>query len=75
MNGAEHVHPRTMQNAVFLPDRTVFVSGGGAMGETRPPPLLEAEIYDPAANTFHPRQPRACRASTTRSRSCCPTAA
>jgi hypothetical protein len=40
-----------MQNAVILPDRTVFVSGGGAM-EDPASAVLESEIYDPAANTW-----------------------
>ena len=42
-----------MQNTVLLPDRTVFVSGGGQMGETVAAAQREAEIYDPAANAFH----------------------
>jgi FtsP/CotA-like multicopper oxidase with cupredoxin domain len=44
-------HARTMQNAVILPDRTVFVSGGGAM-EDPASAVLESEIYDPAANSW-----------------------
>ena len=38
-------HGRTRLNAVLLPDRTVFVSGGGAKGESKP--VLQSEIYDP----------------------------
>lgn len=44
---------RTLLNAVILPDRTVFVSGGGRRGETRSDAVLLAEIYDPVANVFH----------------------
>ena len=33
VNGPDMKHPRTMQNTVILPDRSVFVSGGGQMGE------------------------------------------
>jgi hypothetical protein len=41
---------RTHLNAVLLPDRTVFVSGGGAIGEGNP--VLQSEIYDPLAGTW-----------------------
>ncbi len=54
VNGPKMIHPRTMQNAVILPDRTVFVSGGGQMGETVSAAQLESELYDPAANVFRP---------------------
>jgi plastocyanin len=50
--GPMPAHARSMQNAVILPDRTVFVSGGGAM-EDPATAVLESEIYDPAANTWH----------------------
>jgi FtsP/CotA-like multicopper oxidase with cupredoxin domain len=49
--GPTPAHARTMQNAVILPDRTVFVSGGGAM-EDPASAVLESEIYDPAANSW-----------------------
>jgi FtsP/CotA-like multicopper oxidase with cupredoxin domain len=52
VNGPNMIHPRTMQNTVILPDRTVFVSGGGEMGEDVGHAQLESEIYDPAANAF-----------------------
>jgi FtsP/CotA-like multicopper oxidase with cupredoxin domain len=39
-------------NAVLLPDRTVFVSGGNGQNEDAPTAVLESEIYDPAANTW-----------------------
>src|SRR5262249_58565901 len=38
-------------NAVLLPDRTVFVSGGEQMLEDQTSAALVAEIYDPAATT------------------------
>lgn len=44
------LHGRTRLNAVILPDRTVFVSGGGANPESGP--VLEAEIYDPQTGTW-----------------------
>jgi FtsP/CotA-like multicopper oxidase with cupredoxin domain len=44
-------HARAMQNAVILPDRTVFVSGGGS-AEDPAAAVLESEIYDPAANAW-----------------------
>lgn len=37
-------------NAVILPDRTVFVSGGGSQPEGSP--VLDSEIYDPRTNTW-----------------------
>jgi plastocyanin len=43
-------HARMHLNAVLLPDRTVFVSGGGGMGEANP--VKEAEIYDPATDAW-----------------------
>ncbi|HXU37452.1 MAG TPA: LodA/GoxA family CTQ-dependent oxidase [Blastocatellia bacterium] len=46
-------HARMMQNAVILPDRTVFVSGGG-LSDTPPISELRSEIYDPAANAWRP---------------------
>jgi hypothetical protein len=42
--------PRIHLNAVLLPDRTVFVSGGAMShegGQMMPIPRLQAEIYDP----------------------------
>jgi hypothetical protein len=39
-------------NAVVLPDRTVFVSGGEQKLEDRSSAALDAEIYDPVANTW-----------------------
>src|SRR5262245_45720123 len=49
--GPKPKHARGMQNAVILPDRTVFVSGGGA-AEDPAAAVLESEIYDPAANSW-----------------------
>jgi plastocyanin len=39
-------------NAVLLPDRTVFVSGGSAMGEKVMTAVRQSEIYDPATGTW-----------------------
>ena len=44
------IHGRTRLNAVLLPDRTIFVSGGGSSPESGP--VLEAEIYDPQAGAW-----------------------
>lgn len=47
--------PRANVNAVLLPDGTVFIVGGQRAGKwnpTDPQPVLEAEIFDPAAGTF-----------------------
>jgi len=50
--GPDMLRARTLHNAVILPDRTVFVSGGGLRGESRTDAVHLAEIYDPATNTF-----------------------
>jgi hypothetical protein len=39
--------PRLHLNAVLLPDRTVFVTGGSLKQEDAPLARLQAEIYDP----------------------------
>lgn len=44
--------PRLHLNAVLLPDRTVFVTGGSLKQEDTPLARLQAEIYDPATNTW-----------------------
>ncbi|HEU4387773.1 MAG TPA: galactose oxidase-like domain-containing protein [Blastocatellia bacterium] len=46
--------PRTNVNAVLLPDGTILVIGGQRNGKWNPDPgpVLEAEIYDPRANTW-----------------------
>ncbi|MDT7714163.1 MAG: hypothetical protein QOH09_155 [Pseudonocardiales bacterium] len=49
--------PRIHLNAVLLPDRTVFVSGGAIIHEetgVAPIPRLQSEIYDPATDTWKP---------------------
>jgi Domain of unknown function (DUF1929) len=49
--------PRIHLNAVLLPDRTVFVSGGAIIHEEQGvPPIarLQSEIYDPATDTWRP---------------------
>ncbi len=44
--------PRMHLNAVLLPDRTVFVSGGSLKQEDEPLARLQAEIYHPAENIW-----------------------
>jgi hypothetical protein len=39
-------------NAVLLPDRTGFVSGGSPKQESEPLARLQSEIYDPATDTW-----------------------
>jgi hypothetical protein len=41
-------------NAVLLPDRTVFVTGGSLKQEDAPLARLQPEIYDPATDTWTP---------------------
>jgi hypothetical protein len=51
--------PRTNVNAVLLPDGTILVIGGQRNGKwaSDPSAVLEAEIYDPQANTWTPTAP------------------
>jgi hypothetical protein len=44
--------PRLHLNAVLLPDRTVFVTGGSLKQEDEPLARLQSEIYDPVANAW-----------------------
>jgi hypothetical protein len=44
--------PRMHLNLVLLPDRTVFASGGSLKQENTPLSRLQAELYDPATNTW-----------------------
>jgi hypothetical protein len=44
--------PRMHLNAVLLPDRTVFVSGGALAREDRVGARLQSEVYDPVANEW-----------------------
>ena len=50
--GAAMSLPRMHLNAVLLPDRTVFVSGGALAREERVVARLESEIYEPATDTW-----------------------
>ena len=50
--------PRLHLNAVLLPDRTVFVSGGSLKQEDQPLARLEGEIYDPATDELDPHRRR-----------------
>jgi hypothetical protein len=45
-------YKRMHHNAVLLPDRTVFVCNGGAVGEDKNQGTRTAEIYNPATNTW-----------------------
>jgi len=45
---------RTMHQAIILPDRKVFVCGGGAKGEKVSAAVLDSEIYDPLTNSWRP---------------------
>ena len=40
-------------NTILLPDHTVFVSGGSLKQEDEPLARLQAELYDPATDTWH----------------------
>jgi Domain of unknown function (DUF1929) len=44
--------PRLHLNAVLLPDRTVFVTGGSLKQEDAPLARLQSEIYDPSSNEW-----------------------
>jgi Domain of unknown function (DUF1929)./FG-GAP repeat. len=44
--------PRLHLNAVLLPDRTVFVTGGSLKQEDQPLARLQSEIYDPEADRW-----------------------
>jgi FtsP/CotA-like multicopper oxidase with cupredoxin domain/sugar lactone lactonase YvrE len=46
------LRPRVHVNAVILPDRTVVATGGSARSENAATASLEAEIFDPATNTW-----------------------
>jgi hypothetical protein len=50
--GAAMSLPRMHLNAVLLPDRTVFVSGGALAREERVVARLESEIYDPVTDSW-----------------------
>ena len=67
--------PRLHLNAVLLPDRTVFVSGGSLKQEDQPLARLEGEIYDPATTTGPSPPPRRSPGCTTPPPCCSPTPA
>ncbi len=50
--GPPMAHPRIQLNATILPSGQVLVSGGSAIDEDGASASLEAQIYDPAANSF-----------------------
>lgn len=50
---APPLHKARMHHlAILLPDRTVLVTGGSRLEESRPQAARETEIYDPAANAW-----------------------
>lgn len=52
MAAAPMLLPRLHLNAVLLPDRTVFVTGGSLKQEDEPLARLQAESYDPATGQW-----------------------
>jgi hypothetical protein len=50
--GPKMVRSRVQLNATILPDGKVLVSGGSAKDEDATTAVLEAELYDPATNSF-----------------------
>jgi hypothetical protein len=44
--------PRLHLNAILLPDRTIFVTGGSLKQEDAPLARLQSEIYDPATGVW-----------------------
>ncbi len=50
--GAPMSLPRMHLNAVLLPDRTVFVSGGALAREEKVVARLQSELYDPATDSW-----------------------
>ena len=49
--------PRLHLNAVLLPDRTVFATGGSLKQEDAPLARLQPEVYDPATDMWTPMAP------------------
>ncbi|HEY9827435.1 MAG TPA: galactose oxidase-like domain-containing protein [Stenomitos sp.] len=45
-------HARLHNQAVILPDRTVFVCGGSTVRNSIPDAVLVCEVYDPSTNTW-----------------------
>lgn len=52
VNGPAMVKPRIQMNATILPDGKVLTSGGSTTDEDPATGVLEAQLYDPASNTF-----------------------
>jgi hypothetical protein len=52
--GPPMVQARMQLNATLLPDGKVLVSGGSTKDEDSSTAVKEAQLYDPAANTFSP---------------------
>jgi hypothetical protein len=52
VNGPAMVKPRIQLNATILPNGKVLVSGGSTEDEKPATGVLEAQLYDPASNSF-----------------------
>lgn len=52
VKGPAMVKPRIQMNATILPDGKVLTSGGSIVDEDPTTGVLEAQLYDPASNTF-----------------------
>ena len=52
--GPKMVKGRIQLNATLLPDGKVLVSGGSVQDEDNATAVKQAELYDPASNTFSP---------------------
>jgi hypothetical protein len=52
VNGPSMVKPRIQLNATILPTGKVLVSGGSTVNEDPSTGVLEAQLYDPASNSF-----------------------
>jgi hypothetical protein len=52
VNGPPMVKPRIQMNATILPDGKVLASGGSTVDEDPTTGVLEAQLYDPASNSF-----------------------
>jgi hypothetical protein len=52
VSGPAMVKPRIQLNATILPNGKVLVSGGSTVNEDPATGVLEAQLYDPASNSF-----------------------
>jgi len=54
VSGPPMVKPRVQLNATLLPNGKVLVSGGSGLDEDNASAVKEAQLYDPASNSFSP---------------------